>query len=77
MPPFGAWERVKGKRVQIPHDLVTVIREFTARVCCTGHWNPCSGKAAVDVELSARKPARCWYGGASPRSRGIGCTQKA
>ena len=24
--------RVKGKRVQIPHDLVTVIREFTARV---------------------------------------------
>ena len=25
-------ERVKGKRVQIPHDLVTVIREFTARV---------------------------------------------
>ena len=32
MPPFGAWERVKGKRVQIPHDLVTVIREFTARV---------------------------------------------
>ena len=27
MPPFGAWERVKGKRVQIPHDLVTVIRE--------------------------------------------------
>ena len=32
MPPFGAWERVKGKRVQIPHDLVTVIREFTVRV---------------------------------------------
>ena len=32
MPPFGAWKRVKGKRVQIPHDLVTVIREFTARV---------------------------------------------
>ena len=28
----GALERVKGKRVQIPHDLVTVIREFTARV---------------------------------------------
>ena len=23
---------LKGKRVQIPHDLVTVIREFTARV---------------------------------------------
>ena len=44
---------------------------------CAGHWNVCSGKAAVDVELSARKPARCWYGGASPRSRGIGCTQKA
>ena len=32
MPPFGAWERVKGKRVQIPHDLVTVIREPAARV---------------------------------------------
>ena len=29
------WPRagtLKGKRVQIPHDLVTVIREFTARV---------------------------------------------
>ena len=25
-------ERVKGKRVQIPHDLVTVIRESTVRV---------------------------------------------
>ncbi len=25
-------ERVKGKRVQIPHDLVTVIREPAARV---------------------------------------------
>ena len=25
--PSGALERVKGKRVQIPHDLVTVIRE--------------------------------------------------
>ena len=32
MPPFGAWKRVKGKRVQIPHDLVTVIREPAARV---------------------------------------------
>ena len=32
MPPFGTWERVKGKRVQIPHDLVTVIREPAARV---------------------------------------------
>ena len=32
MPPFGALERVKGKRVQIPHDLVTVIREPAARV---------------------------------------------
>ena len=34
MPPFGAWERVKGKRVQIPHDLVTVIREFAAMAFC-------------------------------------------
>ena len=32
MPPLGAWERVKGKRVQIPHDLVTVIREPAVRV---------------------------------------------
>ena len=32
MQPFGAWKRVKGKRVQIPHDLVTVIREPAARV---------------------------------------------
>ena len=30
--PTGALERVKGKRVQIPHDLVTVIREPAARV---------------------------------------------
>ena len=30
--PSGALERVKGKRVQIPHDLVTVIREPAARV---------------------------------------------
>ena len=29
---FAAQERVKGKRVQIPHDLVTVIREPAARV---------------------------------------------
>ena len=26
--------RVKGKRVQIPHDLVTVIREFAAMAFC-------------------------------------------
>jgi len=38
MPPFGAWKRVKGKRVQIPHDLVTVIREPAARVHLHGHW---------------------------------------
>ena len=30
--PSGALERVKGKRAQIPHDLVTVIRESAARV---------------------------------------------
>ena len=35
VPAAGALSpagRVKGKRVQIPHDLVTVIREFTVRV---------------------------------------------
>ena len=32
--PSGALERVKGKRVQIPHDLVTVIREFAAMAFC-------------------------------------------
>ena len=64
--PSGALERVKGKRVQIPHDLVTVIGSLPPGCSCTGHWNACSGKAAVDVELSARKPARCWYGSIAP-----------
>ena len=32
MPALGAAGALKGKRVEIPHDLVTVIREFTARV---------------------------------------------
>ena len=41
MPPFGAWERVKGKRVQIPHDLVTVIRESAALAHVAGHWELC------------------------------------
>ena len=34
MPPFGAWERVKGKRVQILRELVTVIRK--RRLITTG-----------------------------------------
>ena len=32
LPHRAAAGTLKGKRVQIPHDLVTVIREFTARV---------------------------------------------
>ena len=68
-------ERVKGKRVQIPHDLVTV-KGVRIRVLCTSHWSFCSGKEMTGGDLSVRKPACCWYGGANPRSRGIGCTKK-
>ena len=46
------------------------------RVLCTSHWSFCSGKEMTGGDLSARKPACCWYGGANPRSRGIGCTKK-
>ena len=69
-------ERVKGKRVQIPHDLVTVIRESASGCCVHRPLEHCSGKAAPGGDLSVRKPACCWYGGLSPRSRGIGCTKK-
>lgn len=43
---------------------------------CTSHWSFCSGKEMTGGDLSVRKPACCWYGGANPRSRGIGCTKK-
>ena len=46
------------------------------RVLCTSHWSFCSGKEMTGGDLSVRKPACCWYGGANPRSRGIGCTKK-
>ena len=46
------------------------------RVLCTSHWSLCSGKEMTGGDLSVRKPACCWYGGANPRSRGIGCTKK-
>ena len=81
MPPFGAWERVKGKRVQIPHDLVTVIRELCGvGAFCAGHWGNLRegsrGRGQFCPSLSARKPACCWYGSRCSRSRGIGCTEK-
>ena len=34
------------------------------------------GKEMTGGDLSVRTPACCWYGGANPRSRGIGCTKK-
>ena len=34
-------ERVKGKRVRVPRDLVTVIRESAALTLCAGHWRLC------------------------------------
>ena len=42
--PSGALERVKGKRVQIPHDLVTVIREPAARVLLHRSLGICPGR---------------------------------
>ena len=33
--------RVKGKRVRVPRDLVTVIRESAALALSAGHWRLC------------------------------------
>lgn len=53
--------RVKGKRVRVPRDLVTVIRESAAWRSAPVTGGFASGKAAAGGELSVRKPARCWY----------------
>ena len=73
MPPFGAWERVKGKRVQIPYDLVTVIREPAARVhlhrSLSIAWEGggrCCAFSQETCPLLVREHCS--------RSRGIGCT---
>ena len=51
-------ERVKGKRVQIPHDLVTVIRESTVRVL----WAP----ATEPSGLGRRQQALNFQSGTLP-----------
>ena len=72
--PSGALERVKGKRVQIPHDLVTVIREPAARVLLAPAteallWEGGGGRRSFSQET-------CQLSGTGiiPRSRVIGRT---
>ena len=76
MPPFGAWERVKGKRVQIPHDLVTVIREPAARVLLHRSLGVYPGRRRWALIFQPGNLPAAGYGGKRPRSRGIGCTVK-
>ena len=48
--------------MQVLYDLVTVSREFMARVRgALRHWGDL-GRWAIGVDLQARKPAGCWYG---------------
>ena len=77
LPHRAAAGTLKGKRVQIPHDLVTVIRESTVRVLLhrsLSHpaWEGGSGRRALSQETCLLLvPGLC-----RPRSRGIGCTKK-
>ena len=76
MPPFGAWKRVKGKRAQIPHDLVTVIREPAARVHLHRSLGFDPGRRRQALSFQPGNLPAAGYGGKRPRSRGIGCTAK-
>ena len=67
MPPFGAWERVKGKRVQIPHDLVTVIREPAARVHLHRSLGFDPGRRRQALSFQPGNLPAAGYGGAPPQ----------
>ena len=67
MPPFGAWERVKGKRVQIPHDLVTVIRGPAARVHLHRSLGFDPGRRRQALSFQPGNLPAAGYGGAPPQ----------
>ena len=67
MPPFGAWERVKGKRVQIPHDLVTVIREPAARVHLHRSLGFDPGRRRQALNFQPGNLPAAGYGGVPPQ----------
>ena len=67
MPPFGAWERVKGKRVQIPHGLVTVIREPAARVHLHRSLGFDPGRRRQALSFQPGNLPAAGYGGVPPQ----------
>ena len=69
----GTGQRVKGKQVEVLHDLVTVSGERTARMPLMLSI----GKAAVRGEPQVRKPAVLLVREAASGSRVIDCTDTA
>ena len=65
--PSGALERVKGKRVQIPHDLVTVIREPAARVHLHRSLGFDPGRRRQALNFQPGNLPAAGYGGAPPQ----------
>ena len=62
-----AQERVKGKRVQIPHDLVTVIREPAARVLLHRSLGICPGRRRWALIFQPGNLPAAGYGGKQPQ----------
>ena len=60
-------ERVKGKRVQIPHDLVTVIREPAARVLLHRSLGICLGRRRWALIFQPGNLPAAGYGGKQPQ----------
>ena len=65
--PSGALERVKGKRVQIPHDLVTVIREPAARVHLHRSLGFDPGRRRQALSFQPGNLPAAGYGGVPPQ----------
>ena len=62
-----AQKRVKGKRVQIPHDLVTVIREPAARVLLHRSLGICPGRRRWALIFQPGNLPAAGYGGKQPQ----------
>ena len=62
--------------MQIPHDLVTVIREPAARVLLHQSLGVYPGRRRWALIFQPGNLPAAGYGGKRPRSRGIGCTVK-